>query len=108
MLPLLPYKQLVFESPLSKDETLRRLTLEVARQRRGLDWFERRTEKFEGVLTDEGFTISPIIRYRNSFRPVIKGRFYPLVRGVRIDVTMRLHISVLIISILWIGAFSLG
>ena len=106
MIPLLPYKQLVFESSLSKEEVVRRLSLEVASRRWG--WFERRTEKFEGAVTEGGFQISRIIRYRNSFLPVIQGRFYPLAKGVRIEVTMRLHMAVLIFSIVWLSIVGVG
>jgi hypothetical protein len=108
MIPLLPYTQLVFESPLSKEEVVRRLTLEVASRRWGWGLFERRTELFEGEVSEGGFRISRIIRYRNSFLPVIHGRFSPLVKGVRIDITMRLHVAVLIFSIVWLSAVGFG
>ena len=103
MIPLLPYKQLVFESPLSQEEVIRRLTLEVAKPRSGLQWLERRTEKFEGTVSEEGFQIKRIIRYRNSFLPIIQGRFSSLGKGVRIEVTLKLHIVALIFSLIWVG-----
>lgn len=103
MLPLLPYQQLVFASPLSKEEVIRRLTLEVAKPRSGLQWFEKRTEKFEGTVSEAGFQIHRIIRYRNSFLPVIHGRFSPLGPGVRIEVTMKLHLVVLAFSLIWLS-----
>ena len=108
MISLFPYRQLVFESPLSKEEIIRRLILEVASRRWGWQWSERRTEKFEGAVSAEGFRISRIIRYRNSFLPVIHGHFCPLARGVRVEVTMRLHIAVLIFSIVWLSFVGLG
>ncbi len=105
MIPLLPYKRLVFESPLSQEEVIHRLTLEVAKPRSGLQlqWFEKRTEKFEGTVSEEGFQINRIIRYRNSCLPVIHGCFSPLMKGVRIEVTMKLHIVVLAFSIIWLS-----
>jgi hypothetical protein len=106
MIPLLPYTQIVFESPLSKEEAVRRLTAEVASRSSG--WFERRTEKFEGTVSAEDFQIRRIIRYRNSFLPVITGRFCPLVKGLRIEVSMRLHLAVLIFSIVWLSIVGAG
>jgi hypothetical protein len=104
MIPLLPYKRrLVFESHLSKKEIIRRLMVEVASRRFGSGIFERRAEQFEGEVSETGFKISRIIRYRNSFRPIIQGQFSPLVKGVRIEVSMRLHMAVLIFSILWLS-----
>jgi hypothetical protein len=47
MIPLLPYKQLVFESPLNQEEVIQRLTLEVAKPRSGLQRLKIRTENFE-------------------------------------------------------------
>jgi hypothetical protein len=111
MIPLLPYQRLVLDSPLSQEEAIRRLTLEVAKPRSGLQWLERRTEKFEGTVSAEGFQINRIIRYRNSFLPVIHGHFSPLLQGVRIEVTMKLHIVVLIFGLVWlsfVGSIALG
>ena len=110
MIPVLPYKQLVFESPLSKEEAIHRLSLEVAKPRTGLRWRETRSEKFEGMVSAESFQITRIIRYRNSFLPVIYGRFATLGPGVRIEVTMKLHIIVLVFSFIWlsfVGGFAL-
>ena len=103
MIILLPYQRLVFESQFSKEEIIRRLIAEVASRRISFGIFESRREKFEGEVSENGFKISRIIRYRNSFRPVIEGEFSPLVKGVRIDVRLRLHTMVMIFSLLWLG-----
>ena len=103
MIILLPYQRLVFESQFSKEEIIRRLIAEVASRRISFGIFENRREKFEGEVSENGFKISRIIRYRNSFRPVIEGEFSSLVKGVRIDVRLRLHTMVMIFSLLWLG-----
>ena len=108
MIPLLPYKRVVFETQFSKDEIVRRLMIEVAPRRPPLDLFEKRAEKFEGEVSETGFKISRIIHYRNSFRPVVEGQFFPLVKGVRIEVRMRLHTTILIFSILWLSLVVVG
>ena len=101
MVPLLPYQKLIFESPLSREELFRKLSREVSNRRRG--WPDKRTELFEGTISEEGFQINQIIRYRNSFLPIIHGRFFPSVQGVRVEVVMRLHVVVLIFSIVWLS-----
>lgn len=103
MISLLPYKQIVFESQLNGAEARRRLALEVAKRNWGLQWFERRTEKFEGTVSETDFQISRIIHYRNSFLPMITGRFIPLSQGVRIEVKMKLHVGVLLFTLVWLG-----
>jgi hypothetical protein len=108
MIPLLPNKRLVFESPFSKEEIIRRLIVEVASRRRRSGIFEQRAEKFEGEVSETGFKISRIIRYRNSFRPIVEGQFFPLVKGVRIEVRMRLSMTILIFSILWLSFVAAG
>src|SRR4030095_9671339 len=62
----------------------------------------------EGEISETGFKISTIIRYRNSFQPMLEGRFSPLLKGVRIEVRMRLHRSVLIFSALWLSLVVAG
>lgn len=103
MIPLIPYQKFVFESPLNQEEARQRLEAEVAQLRSGWQWIERRTEKFEGAVSAEGFQIHRIIHYRNSFLPIILGRFSPGVPGVRIEVTLKLHIFVVIFSLVWLG-----
>jgi hypothetical protein len=108
MIPLWPYQKLVFNSPLSREELTRRLAREVAKSRWGFALFERRKELFEGTITGEGFKISRIIRYRNSFLPVVQGNFSPIAKGIRVDVTLRLHGGVLAFSVVWLSFIVLG
>jgi hypothetical protein len=103
MFPLWPYQKLVFNSPLSREDLTRRLAREVSKSRWGFAFFERREELFEGTITGESFKISRIIRYRNSFLPVIQGNFSPTAKGVRVDVTLRLHGGVLAFSVFWLS-----
>ena len=105
---LLPYQRLVFESKFSKEEILRRLIPEVASRQISFGLFENRREKFEGEVSENGFKISRIIRYRNSFRPIIEGEFFPLVRGVRIEMRLRLQMLVMIFSIVWVSFVAAG
>lgn len=103
ILPPLPYQKIVFESPLNPEEARQRLAAEVAPLRSGWQWVEKRTETFEGTVSAEDFQIHRIIRYRNSFLPVIHGRILPGIPGARIEVTLKLHTFVLIFSLIWLG-----
>lgn len=103
MIPLLPYQQLVFESPLSQEEVIQRLTLEVAPPRSGWPGFNLKPKNFEGTVSEMGFQIRRFIRHRHAFRPVIYGRFSPSVPGVRIEVTMKLPLGVLLFSLVWLS-----
>jgi hypothetical protein len=102
MILLFPYKQLVFESPLSQEEAIRRLSLEVADPRSGSQWFKANPLPFDGTVSETGFKIRRFIRGRNAFRPVVYGRFSPSISGVRIAITMRLPTGVLLFSIVWL------
>jgi hypothetical protein len=103
MIPLIPYQKLIINSPLSQEEALRRLSLEVAKPVSGWQWLEKRTEKFEGTVSGDDFQISRIIRYRNSFLPIIQGHFSPFGAGVRVEVIMKLHGIVLVFAFLWLS-----
>lgn len=60
-----------------------------------------RDARFCGTVDLTGFKCRPIFRYRNSFRPVVVGRFQPTERGVSIQVIMRLSIPSLIFLVVW-------
>lgn len=76
---------------------------EVANRPSVWRWFDKRRQAFEGSVSEEGFKINRIIRYRNSFLPVLQGQFFSHGHGVRIEVMMRLHVSVIVFCLVWIG-----
>jgi hypothetical protein len=104
VVPLLPYRKLVFEVPgSSPGELVRRLGREVAEGRWSWVRWTKRSEIFTGTVSDEGFQIRRIIYYRNSFLPIIRGRFCPHAKGVRVEVTMRLPVAMLVFSSIWLS-----
>ena len=60
-------------------------------------------ERFEGKADREGFKLWPAIRYRNSFLPIIVGRYEPHVSGTKVEVTQRPHAAVLVFLLVWLG-----
>jgi hypothetical protein len=66
---------------------------------------------FEGECSIEGFKISRIIQYRNSFLPVITGRITPEGAGSLVKIKMRLPVFASVFMTFWFGCvilFSLG
>ncbi len=49
----------------------------------------RRTSDFEGAVGPDGFEINRVIRYRNSFLPMIAGRLAPAPGGTLVTISMR-------------------
>lgn len=96
MLPLFFYKRFTIDSPLSHEEAVAKLSEVLAPLRVFYFGFETRPEVFQGSVSKDGFQIARIIRYRNSFLPMLYGHFYPRETGVRIRVVMTLHPFVLV------------
>jgi len=46
---------------------------------------------YQGTLSEAGFEIHRIIHSRNSFLPIIRGRFEPSPSGTLVRITMKLH-----------------
>jgi hypothetical protein len=64
--------------------------------------FSRHHAPYEGTVSETGFKISRIIHYRNSFLPVIRGRFEPQVDGTTaIHIHMGVHTFVIAFLGFW-------
>jgi WD40 repeat protein len=87
---LLPYDTFTLETREPLPLVRERLAAEIERPK--LRWgFSRNHAPYEGKLSDNGFEIHRIIHYRNSFLPIIRGRFEPLPEGTKVRITMGLH-----------------
>ena len=53
--------------------------------------FSRVHAPYQGTISEDSFQISRIIHYRNSFLPVIRGRFETHQNGTAVQVQMSLH-----------------
>ena len=86
---LITGRKLVFESALGHAEVTSRLQREVA----PVKWLliENRKQQFEGTFADGRFSMSRMVRGRNSFRTMMDGRVLPSPSGTRIEATLRLH-----------------
>ena len=103
MIPLFPYKQFVIDTAYSPEQLQNLLAQAVMPRRSWAERFRPAAKPFEGEVTADGFRISRSINYRNSFLPVITGRFSASDRGTRIEIRMSLHPAVVIFAFVWLS-----
>ena len=63
---------------------------------------------FAGTRDDASFKVMRLIRYRNSFLPVVRGRLVQGGMGTDIRLVMMLHPFVATFMLLWCGGLTLG
>jgi hypothetical protein len=104
MYPLIPYKYFVIYTNISSEKAERLAADNIAPPR---SLFQARTpgKEFEGSVASDGFTINRIISYRNSFLPILNGRFKPLKKGTKISIYITWHPIILILSPIFLYPF---
>jgi hypothetical protein len=110
---LLPYNQMFLESSLTPEEITAHLGSKIEERKwvrfiRGWTTLSGGGNRFEGVITSNQFTISRIIGYGNSFKPIISGRVDPLDNSSLISLTMRPHTAVELFMVLWFSGVLTG
>ena len=65
-------------------------------------WLEDH-KTFQGTITRDGFKITRIINYRNSFLPIISGFLHPGPSGISVAIRMRLHPIITAFMFVWFG-----
>jgi hypothetical protein len=102
----LPYENFYVTTLLTPAKVVERLKKEVEPDT-GISFkkmFFRSSEYyFTGYIGYEKFELEPVISYRNSFLPQIKGIIKPHLNGSRIQVVMRLHTGVVVFMGIWMG-----
>lgn len=103
---LLPYESYEIHTALTLEEAFTLLQSDVEPKK----WlrFSRRHKTFEGEVSWQGFKITRIIHYRNSFLPIIRGRFKQGELGLNVNVRMHLHPFVIAFMCFWLGGVGLG
>jgi hypothetical protein len=73
-------------------------------------WFHlgRGHTAFQGTISSDGFEITRIIHYRNSFLPIIRGSFGPGPFGTTIAIKMGLHPFAAAFMCFWFGGVGVG
>jgi hypothetical protein len=103
---LLPYRRITLRSPLSASAVVQLLENSVEPKRRFR--FGSGARRFEGTVTGLVFDIQPILFYRNSFVPQIRGTIEPEPTGSRISLVMRPHLAVLVFMSAWLSSIFAG
>lgn len=89
-----PYEKFSVVSTLNLDEIKSRM-IEQVTPTSSVIFFEQLTNiypaTFKGYVNADGFKIEPVIVGRNSFIPLIKGKFEATVSGSRVYITMAMH-----------------
>lgn len=95
----MPWRRFLIETHLTRAQALSQLQ-EMTEPRKLIRFARpRRAHDFEGEITEAGFKLQRIIRYRNSFRPVFVGRLDDSPAGTSINVAVRPS---------WLSAFALA
>ncbi|HBF38424.1 MAG TPA: hypothetical protein DDW50_14040 [Firmicutes bacterium] len=98
-----PFENFEIESTLSPDEVKERIANHIETNMPLFKLFYSGGKEFKGKIRDDHFLISRIIRYNNSFLPMIEGTIYPNNFGSNIKITMRLHKLVFGFWIVWMA-----
>jgi|SRR5215469_5992326 len=104
----LPFERLTLRSELRSDEVYSRLAAAVEPVRWITNPFSRDHKPSEGEITSSGFKITRMIRYRNSFRPIVTGRIRDEGAGCVIEIILRLNVIVAVFMALWLAVVTGG
>ena len=104
MYPLIPYKYFVIYTDLSSEKA-RRLAADNIAPPRSLFQARIPGKEFEGSVASDGFTINRMISYRNSFLPILNGRFKPIKMGTKINIYVTWHPIILVLSLIFLYPF---
>ena len=109
MIPLIPYKRISIKTPLSIDSIVQAMSKVIAAPR---DLFQEphilNGKFYEGKVSSQGFEIQRIIYTRNTFLPVLYGKFIAEETGTQVDVQIVVHPAALILFALMFLLPSLG
>jgi hypothetical protein len=100
----LPYEKYQIESTLSLDSIEGKLNQNVETNISAISYRYLGIKPFRGHIGKNYFKVWRIIKYRNSFLPVITGKLCPTETGSKIEVFLRLNYSVMIFWALWMLA----
>lgn len=98
---LLPYIRFTLHSPDPVPIVQARLTSYVDDPKPWRRHLYEHHAPYQGTVAEDGFLIYRAIHYRNSFLPLIRGKFHPMSGGTTIAITMRLHPFTLLFVGFW-------
>lgn len=98
---LLPYDTFSIQTPDRLPTVLERLATQIEPEKPFRWQFSRNHLPYEGTCSEAGFQIRRILHSRNSFLPMILGRFESSPSGTLVHITMRLHPFVIAFLVFW-------
>ncbi len=107
----LPLEDLTYKTRLSEQQLIERLFDQIGpSQGISFGFFGDRSpaKPYEGFVAGRAFEMKRIIRYRNSFLPVIRGTIVNDFDGLTIRIKMRLQIFVIIFMCIWCGGVGIA
>ncbi len=96
---ILPYDTFTILAPESLPIVLQRLNAKVEPVKAFR--FSKKHAPYQGTISEEGFQISRIIHHRNSFLPMIRGRFEVQSHQTLVHVKMSIHTFVKVFLVCW-------
>ncbi|BAP30596.1 uncharacterized protein CHSO_1559 [Chryseobacterium sp. StRB126] len=95
----LPFERITYRTDLSQQEIIKSLSDVVEPKK--FSFGRNPIKDYEGSVDTDGFDISRVINYRNSFLPQIYGTIQNNNYGTEIQVTMSLNGFVFLFTIAW-------
>lgn len=96
-----PSEKITYKTPLSKEEVLRILSENVEKSTHFWDFLKKTEKPYRGKIFSENFEIQRVIRYRNSFLPIINGEIQQKNTHTEIHIKMQMILFVQIFLIIW-------
>jgi hypothetical protein len=104
----LPWRRYEIDTHLRSDQCVQALQA-IVEPRKWFRWPRGQSPNdFEGEVTAHRFSLRRIIRYRNSFLPIISGIFGAEPGGTRVSISMRPHWFALVFWIFWMTGVLIG
>ena len=104
-MPVIPYKHISISTSLTVDQAVSLVSSAISPRRTLSNWSASTNKEFEGLVTEQGFKIQKVIQYRNSFLPVLYGRFVPNEKGTKVDIHLTMDVLIIIFACVWLTGF---
>ncbi len=100
---LLPFDGRTLVTSLPPNEVRTKLTHSTGEQRLVMLFRDKEEKPLTGAIGSDTFRVHRTIHYRNSFLPVITGRFERKGNVTDIRIAMRMHVFTIVFMSLWLG-----
>lgn len=103
LLNFLPFEKYVLTTKMHYDDVYKRLAdnIDPKKNTHFFAFYRDSDKPYHGEISGNTFTMSRIIKYKNSFLPVIKGKISSSVGQTQISIKMRPEMFALIFGTMW-------